>query len=133
MQAEAGGASLDLRELRQVLQDEELAHKLQEEEERLLRRVDGGFRGHKRTKECILIIYSFIYLFSSFAVLFSQNSRTSPCVYPEGDFRVAQVAQDEVQLIYQRHPMISSLIGRCGIIYCVFWTRKLLTLCRSRK
>lgn len=57
MQAEAGGASLDLRELRQVLQDEELAHKLQEEEERLLRRVDGGFRGHKRTKECILIIY----------------------------------------------------------------------------
>uniref|UniRef100_G3PFH6 Coiled-coil domain-containing protein n=1 Tax=Gasterosteus aculeatus aculeatus TaxID=481459 RepID=G3PFH6_GASAC len=95
VQAEAGGASLDLRELRQVLQDEELAHKLQEEEERLLRRVDGGFRGHKRTKECILIIYSFIYLFSSFAVLFSQNSRTSPCVYPEGDFRVAQVAQDE--------------------------------------
>nr|XP_040049648.1 coiled-coil domain-containing protein 187 isoform X4 [Gasterosteus aculeatus aculeatus] len=61
VQAEAGGASLDLRELRQVLQDEELAHKLQEEEERLLRR----------------------------------NSRTSPCVYPEGDFRVAQVAQDE--------------------------------------
>ncbi|XP_037336306.2 coiled-coil domain-containing protein 187 isoform X2 [Pungitius pungitius] len=35
---EPGGASLDLRQLRQVLQDEELAHKLQEEEKRLLRR-----------------------------------------------------------------------------------------------
>ncbi|XP_044066974.1 coiled-coil domain-containing protein 187 isoform X4 [Siniperca chuatsi] len=38
LQPEHGEASLDLGELRQVLQDEELAHKLQEEEEQLLRR-----------------------------------------------------------------------------------------------
>lgn len=39
LQPESGEASLDLGELRQVLRDEELAHKLQEEEETLLRRV----------------------------------------------------------------------------------------------
>ncbi|XP_078111668.1 coiled-coil domain-containing protein 187 [Sander vitreus] len=38
LQPEPGETSLDLGELRQVLQDEELAHKLQEEEEKLLRR-----------------------------------------------------------------------------------------------
>ncbi|XP_074499695.1 coiled-coil domain-containing protein 187 isoform X1 [Sebastes fasciatus] len=39
LQPERGEASLDLGELRQVLQDEELAHKLQDEEEQLLRRT----------------------------------------------------------------------------------------------
>lgn len=39
MQPELGEASLDLGELQQVLQDEELARKLQDEEEKLLRRV----------------------------------------------------------------------------------------------
>ncbi|XP_030279079.1 coiled-coil domain-containing protein 187 isoform X2 [Sparus aurata] len=59
LQPELDGASLDLGMLQQVLQDEELARKLQEEEETLLR-------------------------------------RPSPCsTYPEGDFRVAQVAQDQ--------------------------------------
>ncbi|KAA8590761.1 hypothetical protein FQN60_001704 [Etheostoma spectabile] len=38
LQPEPGKTSLDLGELRQVLQDEELAHKLQEEEEKRLRR-----------------------------------------------------------------------------------------------
>ncbi|XP_031146132.1 coiled-coil domain-containing protein 187 isoform X2 [Sander lucioperca] len=38
LQPQPGETSLDLGELRQVLQDEELAHKLQEEEEKLLRR-----------------------------------------------------------------------------------------------
>lgn len=38
---EAGEESLDLLELQQVLQDEELARKLQEEEEKLLRRVSN--------------------------------------------------------------------------------------------
>lgn len=58
--------SLDLGELQQVLQDEELARKLQEEEEKQLRRV----RDLKN----------------------SQSLRSS---YPDRDFRVAQVAQDE--------------------------------------
>ncbi|XP_008276735.1 coiled-coil domain-containing protein 187 isoform X2 [Stegastes partitus] len=61
LQPEPSETSLDLGDLQQVLQDEELARKLQEEEEKLLRR----------------------------------NGQPSPCVYPEGDFRVAQVAQDE--------------------------------------
>lgn len=39
MEPEPGEPSLDMVELQQVLQDEELAHKLQEEEEKLLRRV----------------------------------------------------------------------------------------------
>ncbi|XP_029292325.1 coiled-coil domain-containing protein 187 isoform X2 [Cottoperca gobio] len=38
LQPEPGEASLDLGELQQVLRDEELAHKLQEDEEKLLRR-----------------------------------------------------------------------------------------------
>ncbi|KAL7859809.1 hypothetical protein SRHO_G00149560 [Serrasalmus rhombeus] len=58
------GASLDLGELEQVLLDEELARRLQDEEERFL----GG--GPQSTSHI-------------------QRS------YPEGDFRVAQVAQDE--------------------------------------
>ncbi|XP_075331175.1 coiled-coil domain-containing protein 187 isoform X2 [Odontesthes bonariensis] len=60
---EPSEASLDLGELHQVLLDEELARKLQEEEE-----------------ENLLM----------------RSSEPSPrCSYPEGDFRVAQVAQDE--------------------------------------
>lgn len=39
LQPELGEARLDLGELQQVLQDEELARKLQEEEKKLLRRV----------------------------------------------------------------------------------------------
>lgn len=39
LRPEPGEESLDLMELQQVLQDEELARKLQEEEEKLLRRV----------------------------------------------------------------------------------------------
>lgn len=39
LQPELGEARLDLGELQQVLRDEELARKLQEEEEKLLRRV----------------------------------------------------------------------------------------------
>lgn len=39
MQPEVGEARLHLGELQQVLQDEELARRLQEEEENLLRRV----------------------------------------------------------------------------------------------
>ncbi|XP_054465597.1 coiled-coil domain-containing protein 187 isoform X2 [Anoplopoma fimbria] len=62
LQPEPDEASMDMGGMRQVLLDEELAYKMQEEEERLLRR----------------------------------NSQPSPCSsYPEGDFRVAQVAQDE--------------------------------------
>ncbi|KAM6977587.1 uncharacterized protein FYW47_002357 [Aplochiton taeniatus] len=67
VQPQPKGASLDLGELRQVLLDEELARRLQEEEERLLRR--------------------------SFQ---SPRPSLSPCnSYPAGDFRAAQVAQDE--------------------------------------
>ncbi|XP_072222546.1 coiled-coil domain-containing protein 187 isoform X2 [Leuresthes tenuis] len=63
LEQEPSEASLDLRELHQVLLDEELARKLQEEEEENLLR---------------------------------KSSQPSPrCSYPEGDFRVAQVAQDE--------------------------------------
>ncbi|XP_073326133.1 coiled-coil domain-containing protein 187 isoform X1 [Pagrus major] len=62
LQPKLDEASLDLGVLQQVLRDEELARKLQEEEETLLR----------------------------------TNSQPSPCsTYPEGDFRVAQVAQDQ--------------------------------------
>ena len=40
---------------------------------------------------------SFLFFFS-LTVLFSQNSQPPPCSpYPEGDFRAAQVAQDEVR------------------------------------
>ncbi|XP_031700898.1 coiled-coil domain-containing protein 187 isoform X2 [Anarrhichthys ocellatus] len=93
LQPEPGEASLDLGELRQVLQDEELALKLQEEEERRLRRVIWGNLGvkGKRTERIL-----FLFFFLTFTVLVSQNSQPSPCrSYPEGDFRVAQVAQDE--------------------------------------
>ncbi len=93
MQPEQGDASLDLGELRQVLQDEELAHKLQQEEEFLLRRVRKKVndKGQK-------IGFSFHSVFSDFYCFTSQNSQPSPCrFYPEGDFRVAQVAQDEVR------------------------------------
>ncbi|XP_070765968.1 coiled-coil domain-containing protein 187 [Enoplosus armatus] len=66
--------SVILGELRQVLQDEELAHKLQKEEGKLI-----SFSFHSFLPD-----------------LFSQNSQPSMCsAYPEGDFRVAQVAQDE--------------------------------------
>ncbi|XP_036446824.1 coiled-coil domain-containing protein 187 isoform X2 [Colossoma macropomum] len=58
------GASLDLGELEQVLLDEELARRLQEQEEKLLRGVPQSTSHIQRS-------------------------------YPEGDFRVAQVAQDE--------------------------------------
>ncbi|KAM9750826.1 coiled-coil domain-containing protein 187 isoform 1-T3 [Menidia menidia] len=62
VEQESSEACLDLGELHQVLLDEELARKLQEEEEKLLRRSPQQVaHGH----------------------------------YPEGDFRVAQVAQDE--------------------------------------
>ncbi|XP_063319912.1 coiled-coil domain-containing protein 187 isoform X2 [Pelmatolapia mariae] len=62
LQPELSETNLSLGELQQVLEDEELALKLQEEEEKLFRR----------------------------------NSQPSQrCSYPEGDFRVAQVAQDE--------------------------------------
>lgn len=66
LQPELGEASLHLGELHQVLQDEELARRLQEEEE--------------EEEESLL----------------RRNSRPSMCSsYPEGDFRAAQVAQDE--------------------------------------
>ncbi|XP_072553263.1 coiled-coil domain-containing protein 187 isoform X1 [Salminus brasiliensis] len=58
------GASLDLGELEQVLLDEELARRLQAEEEKMLRGAP-------------------------------QSAPTFQRPYPEGDFRVAQVAQDE--------------------------------------
>ncbi|XP_075897975.1 coiled-coil domain-containing protein 187 isoform X2 [Nelusetta ayraudi] len=66
LQPELGEASLHLGELHQVLQDEELARRLQEEEE------------------------------DEDESLLRRNSRPSMCSsYPEGDFRAAQVAQDE--------------------------------------
>ncbi|XP_005930786.1 coiled-coil domain-containing protein 187 isoform X4 [Haplochromis burtoni] len=62
LQPELSETNLSLGELQQVLEDEELALKLQEEEEKL----------------------------------FGRNSQPSQrCPYPDGDFRVAQVAQDE--------------------------------------
>lgn len=98
LQPERGEASLDLGELQQVLQDEELAHKLQDEEEQLLRRVSDSRVYHdklviqeSRTHDLFLISF----LLRS---CFLQTSQPSPRIsYPEGDFRVAQVAQDEVR------------------------------------
>lgn len=90
-----GEARLDLGELQQVLQDEELARKLQEEEEKLLRRVRdvlttlNDLSSHEEKKRPIFPL--------TFTIWYSQKSPPSPsCIYPEGDFRVAQVAQDEV-------------------------------------
>ncbi|XP_077458075.1 coiled-coil domain-containing protein 187 isoform X3 [Stigmatopora argus] len=72
--------SLDLGDLQQVLCDEELAHKLQEQESKLL------------TK--------------------NSQSRQHHC-YPEGDFRVAQVAQDEEIARYmQKQEVKSNRISR---------------------
>ncbi|XP_038863538.1 coiled-coil domain-containing protein 50-like isoform X2 [Salvelinus namaycush] len=62
------GVCLDLGELHQVLLDEELARRLQEEEEKLLTRSPPA-----------------------------PSSLSQHDSYPEGDFRVAQVAQDEIQ------------------------------------
>uniref|UniRef100_A0A8C7CW39 Coiled-coil domain-containing protein 50 n=1 Tax=Oncorhynchus kisutch TaxID=8019 RepID=A0A8C7CW39_ONCKI len=60
------GVCLDLGELQQVLLDEELARRLQKEEEKLLTRSPPA-----------------------------RSSLSQHDSYPEGDFRVAQVAQDE--------------------------------------
>lgn len=48
LQPEPAEAGLDLGELNQVLQDEELARKLQDEEEKLLRRVSDPRGSHDR-------------------------------------------------------------------------------------
>ncbi|XP_053338652.1 coiled-coil domain-containing protein 187 isoform X4 [Clarias gariepinus] len=79
--------SLDLGELRQVLQDEELARRLQAEEEELLR--------------------------GDLATATLERS------YPEGDFTVAQVAQDEeIAHFIQKQEITSQLQSReledCG-------------------
>ncbi|XP_060930277.1 coiled-coil domain-containing protein 187 isoform X2 [Limanda limanda] len=68
LQPDPSETSLNLGELQQVLRDEELARKLQEEEDKLLRRMSDP-----------------------------RNSQPPPPrgPYPQGDFRVAQVAQDE--------------------------------------
>ncbi|XP_029103913.1 coiled-coil domain-containing protein 50 isoform X3 [Scleropages formosus] len=66
------GASLELGALRQVLLDEELARRLQEEEERLLAESPQSHPNLEKNE-------------------------------PEGDFRVAQVAQDEEIAHYIQH------------------------------
>lgn len=90
LRPESGGTSLHLEELHQVLQDEELARRLQEEEEEasLSRRVRGRQlrQAGVKTREPRV----------NGSVL--QNSQPPSCApYPEGDFRAAQVAQDEVR------------------------------------
>ncbi|XP_062248278.1 coiled-coil domain-containing protein 187 isoform X2 [Platichthys flesus] len=67
LQPDPSETSLNLGELQQVLRDEELARKLQDEEDKLLRRISDPRS--------------------------SQPPPRGP--YPQGDFRVAQVAQDE--------------------------------------
>lgn len=87
-QPEQGNTSLDLGELQQVLQDEELARRLQEEEkESLLGGVRDQIRwgGVKGTLSLSFVVFDMYWLLP-----------TSGSSYPEGDFRVAQVAQDEV-------------------------------------
>lgn len=76
LHTQPGEASLDLGELQQVLQDEELARKLQEEEEMLLRRVRVyhdtlWFRSQgKRTKDQISFsFFPLIYFTADFAEL----------------------------------------------------------------
>ncbi|XP_056130226.1 coiled-coil domain-containing protein 187 isoform X6 [Lampris incognitus] len=69
-QPQSRRACLDLGDLHQVLEDEELARRLQEEEDQLLRRSPQPCSSSRRSN-------------------------------PEGDFRVAQVAQDEVGRLFK--------------------------------
>lgn len=84
------GGSLDMGELEQVLLDEELARRLQEEEEKLL-------RGDPQ----------------------STPESTFHRSYPEADFRVAQVAQDEEIALFMQKQEIkakrrSQELDSCG-------------------
>ncbi|KAM9445778.1 coiled-coil domain-containing protein 187 isoform 2-T3 [Clarias gariepinus] len=95
--------SLDLGELRQVLQDEELARRLQAEEEELLR--------------------------GDLATATLERS------YPEGDFTVAQVAQDEeIAHFIQKQEITSQLQSReledCG---SVRGNREMSHVCDNRE
>lgn len=101
LQPELGETSLDLGELEQVLQDEELARKLQEEEESLVRRVsDSEVYNDKqwlRSQGGKIDDQSPFHSVFWYSLSCSQNSQPSlSSSYPEGDFRAAQVAQDEV-------------------------------------
>ncbi|KAL4658563.1 hypothetical protein GN956_G2146 [Arapaima gigas] len=92
------GAALELGALQQVLLDEELARRLQEEEEELLAEV---------LWETLLMSCSLFCLPHGHAahgtMLFQQSVSNPKKSYLEGDFRVAQVAQDEEIAHYIQH------------------------------